>query len=206
MRCTRVVVTATTVLIVVCAAGLATAIAGASCADIIGVDGDFYEVGASGTGGAAASSGTGAAGAGGASSSSSAGLGGSTGGGGAGGNGGIGGAGATSGGGGSGGGGGVLNCDSQYDQAQGYQLCADSPTECEFRVITASSASCNEVCTGFGGECLEAWDNGSPCEYLGPSTCSYDQYGDIICVCSLGCGGGPVVATCAVRPRIIQEW
>ncbi len=84
-------------LVVVGAVGLAAVVAGASCANIIGVDGDFYEVGASGTGGAAASSATGTAGAGGASSTGSAGQGGSTGGGGQGGEAGAGGAGAAGG-------------------------------------------------------------------------------------------------------------
>ncbi|MBW2453593.1 MAG: hypothetical protein JRI68_03745 [Deltaproteobacteria bacterium] len=62
-------------LVIIGAVGLAWALAGVSCATLIGADGDYYEVGTTGTGGGASSS-TGTAGAGGASSSSTSGQGG----------------------------------------------------------------------------------------------------------------------------------
>lgn len=88
------------------------------------------------------------------------------------------------------GGGPPASCDAQYLLAYGYQYCSETTASCTFRVITAQAASCDDVCSMFGGECLGAFDNGQPCQVLGPVSCSYDMFGDIMCECSRGCGGG----------------
>jgi hypothetical protein len=89
-------------------------------------------------------------------------------------------------------GGGTTTCDSQYGGVAGYQLCAAKPTTCEFNVDLNQSTSCGAVCGAVGGACVLTLDNGTACEYLGPTQdCAFTGYGNAVCVCSLGCGVGP---------------
>ncbi|MBW2457820.1 MAG: hypothetical protein JRI68_25165 [Deltaproteobacteria bacterium] len=127
-----------------------------------------------------------------------AGAGGSGGGGGQGGVAGAAGTGGTGGiGGGGGAGGGGLSCDDQYGQANGYVLCEQTTSTCEFFTI-AGGKHCRAICAALGGECASAIDNGSGCVHQAEITCT-TALNDLICVCSLGCGGGdpcPKGTTC----------
>lgn len=92
-------------------------------------------------------------------------------------------------------GGGGTTCDSQYIGAPGYQLCAAKATSCEFNVNLNQSTSCGAVCGALGGECAQTIDNGAACEYYPTiQPCAFTGYGTALCVCSLGCGGGPPCA------------
>ena len=52
-------------------------------------------------------------------------------------------------------------CDRLYGSLPQYTLCEQTDTLCEFAVRT-NSQTCNIVCSGVGGECVDAFDNDIP--------------------------------------------
>ncbi len=92
--------------------------------------------------------------------------------------------------GGSGAGGGAGSCDDQYDQAPSYSLCQEAPSTCQFSA-SVSQYSCHEVCTYFGGECFDTYNNQGPCGLGTHLDCNTKGYQSVICICSRGCGNGP---------------
>ena len=83
----------------------------------------------------------------------------------------------------------ILDCEAQYGLADGHMPCSEDATSCTFRADTDGNTSCDEVCEGFGGECLRMYENGDTCEILREVECNFDRYEDAMCVCSRGCGG-----------------
>lgn len=74
-------------------------------------------------------------------------------------------------------------CDSLYDAAGSYRLCAERAAECEFYTVLGDT-SCDARCTAFGGTCIAVHNNGwTQCERGGDFTCGGSYY-DAICICS----------------------
>jgi hypothetical protein len=76
-------------------------------------------------------------------------------------------------------------CDAQYSAADSYRLCAERATECEF-YTRLGGISCNERCSGLGGRCITAHNNGfwGRCDRDETVACDDTSYDDVICVCS----------------------
>ncbi|MBN2358851.1 MAG: hypothetical protein JXR83_05315, partial [Deltaproteobacteria bacterium] len=81
--------------------------------------------------------------------------------------------------------GGRPSCDSLYGGVNGYELCHENATTCEF-AATTSSSTCGVLCFGLGQTCLDAFDNVTPVcdrrEWMG-DTCDTVR-GSEICVCT----------------------
>lgn len=121
--------------------------------------------------------------------------------GGAGGNGGAAGSGGTGGSGGSGGAGGITDpfCDGRFGGLPFYTLCDAPGNFCKFfRQVIGSS--CLESCRDAGVTCLDSDDQGATrCTEATDLSCP-DQFNDVICTCSRGCGTG---APCDVGQQCI---
>lgn len=107
--------------------------------------------------------------------------------GGAGAEGGLGGMAGTGGSGGSGGGS-AATCASQYAVANVYEVCGESPSECELRVDVDSGQSCADICVAGGGQCLSVY-NDAPNESCNRGEllfCAYQGYTSVLCICSRG--------------------
>lgn len=84
-------------------------------------------------------------------------------------------------------GGPAQTCDEQYGAATDYMLCEELPDSCAFSVTIGMAESCNDVCTSFGGECIEVQLNDVDlCVSTGAGTCDQMDINDLICVCSRG--------------------
>ncbi len=91
--------------------------------------------------------------------------------------------------------GGVVTCTGQYGGIHSYELCKEDAQSCEFYAEYESindKPSCTELCTKHGGQCQGTFDNGlTTCAHaMNGNTCD-TKFFDAICICSLGCGGGP---------------
>ena len=79
----------------------------------------------------------------------------------------------------------AMTCGEQYGAAMDYMLCVEEPDSCAFNVTVGMAASCNDVCTMYGGECIEAQLNETDlCVSTGAGTCDQMDFDDVICVCS----------------------
>jgi hypothetical protein len=77
------------------------------------------------------------------------------------------------------------SCDEQYGEAADYLLCDESPESCSFNVTIAMTISCDDVCSMFGGTCIEAHLNEEDlCESTGRASCDQSDFDDGICVCT----------------------
>jgi hypothetical protein len=76
------------------------------------------------------------------------------------------------------------SCDQGYGLLPGYTLCRQSPTECEF-MTTGASATCRELCTAAGSNCLAAYDDvAMDCVRAGDIGCDSSAHQTFICVCA----------------------
>jgi hypothetical protein len=81
----------------------------------------------------------------------------------------------------------VPSCDEQYGGAPDYLLCEETPESCSFNATIANTISCNDVCSMFGGTCIEAHLNEEDlCLSTGPASCDQNDFNDGICVCTRG--------------------
>ena len=79
------------------------------------------------------------------------------------------------------------SCDEQYGDVPDYLLCEESRDSCSFNATLASTISCTDVCSMFGGECIEAQLNEEDlCLSTGATDCDQNDVNDNICVCSRG--------------------
>jgi hypothetical protein len=92
-------------------------------------------------------------------------------------------------------------CAAQYGTATAYFDCnMPNANDCTF-YVQPGGANCNQLCAQFGGECLDATGDGTGstqnCIVGSTITCATTAQMDLICSCSLGCGGGPACAAAA---------
>src|SRR5262245_38136241 len=87
------------------------------------------------------------------------------------------------------GGGAGVSCDMQYGTAPSYVACVESQV-CEFNA-SVEVASCAQMCSDHGGECLYTFQNQGDCGHGSRLACDFTDNQTIICVCSRGCGSGP---------------
>ena len=75
-------------------------------------------------------------------------------------------------------------CDQQYGAANSYEACDNDDMSCTFYVVNQFE-SCAEICEGFGGLCLEAFDNmqGTMCTIDSLEACG-SVLDDSICRCT----------------------
>lgn len=77
------------------------------------------------------------------------------------------------------------SCDEQYGSVLDYQRCTETPDTCAFNVRVDMSATCAQVCSMFGGECVVADLNDTePCVSIGQIACDDMSFMDAICTCS----------------------
>lgn len=78
-------------------------------------------------------------------------------------------------------------CDQLYGAAPSYVLCAETPTTCEFNARTDGS-NCNDMCSRYGGICVDAHDNnsvaGEECQIQGLNDDCTTLRSTEICVCT----------------------
>ncbi len=82
-------------------------------------------------------------------------------------------------------------CDEQYGKTPGYQLCEETPENCEFFVNTEIMAACDAHCAAFGGTCLAARNDvpDDVCAEGGTDVgCESAANNSVVCTCSLGRG------------------
>jgi hypothetical protein len=76
-------------------------------------------------------------------------------------------------------------CDAQFGAATDYLLCVETADTCQFSVTVNMAASCNDVCTMFGGSCAGADANEAElCTSTVVTTCDDATFGDGICTCN----------------------
>ncbi len=75
-------------------------------------------------------------------------------------------------------------CTEQYGAAQGFELCIEDATFCEFFVF-ANGASCNSVCAAYDGSCLATFNDttGDNCVHNGSLSCQ-NSYNTVLCRCT----------------------
>jgi hypothetical protein len=82
-------------------------------------------------------------------------------------------------------------CQDQYGPSVTL-MCDQTEAQCAFNFANGSQ-SCAAVCTAGGGECVEMFsDYADNCGFdpQAPQGCEYVGFGDAVCICSRGCGGG----------------
>lgn len=76
-------------------------------------------------------------------------------------------------------------CIERYGTALGFELCSATATSCTLAAMT--NGTCNALCTGLSGSCLDALENnntpGQACVAQGNGQCSDDRSTNI-CVCT----------------------
>ena len=82
-------------------------------------------------------------------------------------------------------GGGSATCQSIYGVVDGYQLCDETATACEFNAKLKGNKNCNDICGQYGGQCLAQYGNGSGgCSRSGQKSCGSTGKWDDICRCT----------------------
>ena len=72
-------------------------------------------------------------------------------------------------------------CRVRYGTADTYELCNAAAASCTFYVHTNGS-SCELLCTGLGGSCIEAYDGNCANISTNVRPCT-DTFGDQVCNC-----------------------
>jgi len=92
--------------------------------------------------------------------------------------------------------GGTCTCQQQYTHSDILEFCAQSSSECRFRV-NVETVDCATICEAGGGECIQFRNdnpNGS-CGLGAVENCNFIGYSSAICICSRGCDGDPACIT-----------
>lgn len=77
------------------------------------------------------------------------------------------------------------SCDEQYGDVADYMLCEETAESCSFNATLGMTISCDDVCSMFGGSCIEALLNEDDlCVSTGPTDCGAADVADNICVCT----------------------
>jgi hypothetical protein len=86
-----------------------------------------------------------------------------------------------------GGGGAPGVCTRTFGHLDGFTLCLETSTSCEFAVVHGVGVSCTDVCEAEGAKCVEAYSNGDvdPCQHGNMIDCTNNVSGSDICVCAL---------------------
>jgi hypothetical protein len=77
-------------------------------------------------------------------------------------------------------------CTDEYGSAPGFVLCVETDTTCDFNLDTGGTTSCDATCTALGGGCIQAFDNGGPCDLFSNTNvaCNDAHYATTLCRCT----------------------